>query len=291
MGDDTGSALLLYRDASGGERSCPLTRGRPVTIGRGQGVDLSLPWDRSVSSIHAEAVPLGDHWLISDEGISRNGTFVNDERIAGRRRLRHGDAIRVGRTVLSFIDPSGRRGATTHADHMQSMGIVTVLFTDVVGSTELMDRLGDDAVDQLQREHFESAQAIAGAHGGRMVKTLGDGVMLAFPSALEAIASAAELQRSSTAAGGRGGGAGAIALRVGLNAGEAISVEDDYFGTPVVVAKRLCDLAAPGQTLVAAVVPSLVGSRGGFRFRSVGPLALKGIAEPVDAFELLPSPE
>ena len=290
MGDDTRPALLLYRDANGGERSCPLTHDRTVTIGRGQGVDVSLPWDRSVSSIHAEAVPLGNHWLISDEGLSRNGTFVNDERIVGRRRLRHGDAIRVGRTVLSFTDPSGRRGNTTHADQMHSMGIVTVLFTDVVGSTELMDRLGDDAADQLRREHFESAQAIAGAHGGRMVKTLGDGVMLAFPSALEAIASAAALQQLSTGAAGRGG-SGAVALRVGLNAGEAISMDDDYFGTSVVVAKRLCDLAAPGQTLVSAIVSSLVGSRGGFRFKSLGPVLLKGIAQPVDAFELVPSPE
>ena len=279
MSDNSGSAFLLYRDDDGAEKSCPLPYDRSVTIGRGDGVDLSLSWDRSVSAIHAEATPLGKHWLLSDEGFSRNGTFVNGERISSRRRLRHGDVIRIGQTVLAFNEPVARRGDTTNADPLDSMGIVTLLFTDVVGSTELMDRIGDDTADDLRREHFDAVRAIAGEHGGRVVKTLGDGVMLAFPSAVEAITSAAAMHEA---------GPKKLSIRLGLNAGEAISTEDDYFGTSVVVAKRLCDHAAPGQTLVSAIVRALVGSRGGFGFVPLGPLSLKGLEEPVYAFELAP---
>ena len=275
------SALLLYRDQNEREHEYPLVEDRAITIGRGEDSDISLPWDHSVSSIHAQALPLGSHWLISDEGVSRNGTFVNGERLSGRRRLRHGDTIRVGRTLLSFTDHRGRRGDTTSADAMDSMGIVTLLFSDVVGSTELMGEIGDDRADDVRRELFDAARTVADEHGGRMVKTLGDGVMLAFPSALEAVATAAALHETTTET---------VALRIGLNAGEAISVDDDYFGTSVVVAKRLCDYAKPGQTLVSAVVQALVGSRGSFQFIPRGPLPLKGLDQPVYAFEVWPPP-
>ncbi len=75
-------------------------------------------------------------------------------------------------------------------------------------------------------------------------------------------------------------------LRIGINAGEVVAAENDYFGTPVVLAKRLCDRADPGQTLVSEVVRSLVGSRGGHRFLDHGTLSLKGFSDPVRAFAL-----
>jgi class 3 adenylate cyclase len=78
----------------------------------------------------------------------------------------------------------------------------------------------------------------------------------------------------------------AMRLRVGLNAGETISTEDDYFGAPVVVAARLCDHAGAGQILASEVVRSLVGGRGGYRFLPLGAIRLKGLSEPVTAFEL-----
>jgi pSer/pThr/pTyr-binding forkhead associated (FHA) protein len=97
-----GTPFLLYRDAAGQQQLHLLSGDAAVTIGRGDAVDLSLAWDPSVSSVHAEMTPLGAHWVLVDEGISRNGTFVNSERVSGRQRLRHGDVVRIGETSLAY---------------------------------------------------------------------------------------------------------------------------------------------------------------------------------------------
>jgi class 3 adenylate cyclase len=281
-----GAPFLLYRDGSGVQRACVLEGDRALTIGRGDEVDVCLAWDPSVSLVHAEAVRMGTHWLIGDDGVSRNGTFVNGERLKGRRRLRQGDVIGIGRTVLAFNDASAeRRGATTISDARSPTGTVTLLFTDLVGSTELMDRLGDEAGDRVLREHFAILREAASNHGGQEVKSLGDGLMLAFASALGAVACAVSMQRRIAVSRDEDG-CEAIGLRIGLNAGEAISAEGDYFGRPVVVAKRLCDRAGWGQILVSDVVRSLVGSRGEYAFIALGALQLKGFADPVTAFGL-----
>ena len=72
------------------------------TLGRGADTGLSIPWDSEVSALHAELQGLGGEWTIADDGLSRNGTFVNGERISGRCRLRDDDRIRVGRTIIVF---------------------------------------------------------------------------------------------------------------------------------------------------------------------------------------------
>jgi class 3 adenylate cyclase len=281
-----GAPYLLYRDGSDHERLYVLNVSGAVTIGRGEGVDLDLGWDASVSSVHAEAVRLGTHWAIVDEGISRNGTFVNNERMSGRRRLRDGDLIRVGHTVLTFREGASEgRSPTTIIDGISPTGTMTLLFTDLVGSTEVLDRVGDDEGDRFMRDHFSILRNAISHHNGEEVKTLGDGLMVAFPSALNAVVCALEMQRSFAAyapdssAHGRG-------LRIGVNAGEVTRAENDYFGTPVVVAKRLCDRAGPGQTIVSHVVRALVGSRGAHRFTALGAMELKGLTEPVEAYEL-----
>jgi class 3 adenylate cyclase len=257
-----------------------------VLIGRGEDVDLRLDWDPSVSSIHAEVSHRGSHWVISDEGMSRNGTFVNNERIGGRRRLRSGDVVRVGHTNLEFNEPGqNQRGVTTAIDTGARTGVVTFVFTDLVGSTELLDRHGDDVGDDLIREHLAILRRAIGRCDGEEVKNLGDGLMVAFPSALSAVACAVMMQHDISTQDAASAGE-AVGLRIGLNAGEVVTFEGDYFGTPVVVAKRLCDRAAPGQTLVSDVVRALVGSRGGHRFTSLGAMELKGLSEPVDTFEL-----
>jgi class 3 adenylate cyclase len=281
-----GVPFLLYRDESGAQRVCMLEGDRALTIGRGSEADVCLAWDPSVSLVHAEAIPMGAHWLIADDGVSRNGTFVNGERLHGRRRLRHGDLVRIGRTALAFNHGSAeRRDATTISDSRSLTGTVTLLFTDLVGSTELMDRLGDEAGDRLLRDHFAILREATGEYGGREVKSLGDGLMLAFGSALGAVACAVTMQRRIAASVDEARGE-PVGLRIGLNAGEAISAEGDYFGRPVVVAKRLCDRADPGQILVSEVVRSLVEKRGEHRFIAVGAVQLKGFADPVTAFGL-----
>ena len=161
-------------------------------------------------------------------------------------------------------------------------GVVALLFTDLVGSTELLTRLGDDAAEELRHRHFSLLRQAVADSGGAEVKTLGDGVMVSFPSCLNAVACAVAMQRAVAAHNERDPGR-RIAIRVGIDAGEPFQDEDDFFGTPVTVAKRLCDKAHGGQILVSEVVAALVGSRGGFAFRPAGRLRLKGLPQPLAA--------
>jgi class 3 adenylate cyclase len=276
------SPFFLYHDDLGAQQVFLLEDMASARIGRGNDADLRLAWDRSISLIHAEVVRLGRRWLIADEGISRNGTFVNDKRLGGRRRLRDGDAVRVGRTTLAFHDAGSRADTTTILEDVRLTDTVTFLFTDLVGSTEALTRLGDDAWDGLRREHFSILRRATAEHDGQEVKSLGDGLMIAFSSALNAVACAKRMQEQIA----EHGGDEAAGLRVGLNAGEVISAEGDYYGAPVVLAKRLCDRATPGQTLLSDVVRALVGNRGGFRFVSLGAVAVKGFPEAPSVFEL-----
>jgi class 3 adenylate cyclase len=277
---------LLCRDAAGAQHTFELDSAGPLTIGRTAGAELCLEWDPSVSSVHAELVRRGAHWLIADDGLSRNGTFLNGERVRGRRRLRDGDIVRVGRTTLMFDDAGTlRHGATTISDASEGSGTVTLLFTDLVGSTELLEALGEDAAERLRREHFAILRRAAAEHGGEEVKSLGDGLMLVFASAAAALACAASMQQRISAQRSTRSD-GAPGLRIGVNAGEVIRAEHDYFGAPVVIAKRLCDEAGAGQALLSDVVRALAGSRCDYPLVSRGPLRLKGLAEPVAAFEL-----
>jgi DNA-binding SARP family transcriptional activator/tetratricopeptide (TPR) repeat protein len=167
-------------------------------------------------------------------------------------------------------------------------GTVTLLFTDQVGSTETLQRLGDEEGERLRRAHFGLLREAAAMHGGEEVKNLGDGLMVAFVSALDAVACAVTIQQA--VARTRAGGELAFAVRIGLNVGEPIRDEGDYFGSSVVIAKRLCDAGGPGQILASEVVRALVGTRGGFAYRALEPVALKGVAEPVPACEVIWEP-
>jgi DNA-binding SARP family transcriptional activator/class 3 adenylate cyclase len=167
----------------------------------------------------------------------------------------------------------------------RTTGTVTLLFTDQVGSTETLQRLGDEEGERLRRAHFGLLREAAGMHGGEEVKNLGDGLMVAFVSAVDAVVCAITMQQAVDRA--RTTGELAFAVRIGLNVGEPIRDEGDYFGTPVVIAKRLCDAGAPGQILASELVRALIGTRGGFAYRTLGAVPLKGVADPVPACEVI----
>jgi pSer/pThr/pTyr-binding forkhead associated (FHA) protein len=101
-----GRPHLLLRDGEQAQMIVPLEGdAQRVTIGRGEGSDVQVWWDRDVSRTHAELERVGGVWTVSDEGLSRNGTFVNGSRVASRQRLRDGDVLRMGSTVVVFRDP------------------------------------------------------------------------------------------------------------------------------------------------------------------------------------------
>jgi len=170
---------------------------------------------------------------------------------------------------------------------------LTVLFTDLVSSTELLQRLGDEAADRVRRAHFRLVRDAVTARGGQEVKTLGDGLMVVFPSATDAVACAVAVQQGVHAHNARDASGPQLAVRAGLESGEPIRNEGDYFGTPVVVAKRLCDSANGGQIIVSQVVRNLVGSRGDYVFVELGTRSLKGFSDPIAVCEVewTPAPD
>jgi pSer/pThr/pTyr-binding forkhead associated (FHA) protein len=101
-----GLPFLVYRDGEGQQQIFTLgSETERVTVGRGSSTDIWIDWDTEVSRLHAELGRIGDDWTVSDDGLSRNGTHVNGERLVGRRRLHDGDVIRFGRTVAIFRQP------------------------------------------------------------------------------------------------------------------------------------------------------------------------------------------
>jgi pSer/pThr/pTyr-binding forkhead associated (FHA) protein len=111
----SGTPFLLYFDGSGRQQIVVLERPR-VVVGRGAGADVSLDWDTDVSRIHAELELLGHAWTVADDGLSRNGTFVNGNRIRGRRRLAERDTLLFGTTTVVFRAPgAGARPTRTQA--------------------------------------------------------------------------------------------------------------------------------------------------------------------------------
>ena len=160
------------------------------------------------------------------------------------------------------------------------LGTKSVLFTDLVGSTELRVRLGEEDADELRRVHDALLTQAITAGGGAVVKGLGDGVMATFDSAADAVATAVSLQQV-THRHGRTTPAQAFAIRVGVSIGDVSTEDGDVFGVPVVEASRLCASAVGGEILVAELVRALGRGRGGFVFEPMGDLELKGLPEPL----------
>jgi class 3 adenylate cyclase/DNA-binding CsgD family transcriptional regulator len=161
-------------------------------------------------------------------------------------------------------------------------GVVTLLFTDLVASTELLARLGDDAADEVRRTYYDLLRHAVAETDGQEVKSLGDGLMVAFASGVDALRCAVAMQRRIADHNLMRSGP-VLNVRVGLHAGEPLRDGDDFHGSAVVVASRLCSEAEGGQILTSDLIAGLVGSRGGFRFRPAGRLRLKGLPEPLSA--------
>jgi hypothetical protein len=108
-----GIPFLLYRDRQGQHVATLDPVAARLTVGRGEEVDIRLIEDEHVSTLHAELERIGGQWTIADDGLSRNGTFVNGERITSRRRLRDGDEVRFGETHAIFREPGRVRARET----------------------------------------------------------------------------------------------------------------------------------------------------------------------------------
>jgi len=166
---------------------------------------------------------------------------------------------------------------------MAQSGIVTFLFTDLIQSTEHLQRAGDETGQHLFRAHHKLMTQAVTANGGEELEWLGDGILAAFSSAADGVRCAISVQQTARrpAAGTR------FEIRIGIHAGEALRREGGYFGTPVVTARRLCDRAGPGQILCSRLIQELLAARRGFDFRDLGNLELKGLAAPIGVAEVI----
>jgi class 3 adenylate cyclase len=158
-------------------------------------------------------------------------------------------------------------------------GIRTVLFTDIVNSTSLTQRLGDEMAMELLNVHDRIVRDALTAAKGREVKHTGDGIMASFVSAAAAVRCAMQIQRE-LARREREERDHHIKVRIGGAAGEPVERDNDIFGTTVQLAARLCSHAEPEQILVSSVVADLCLGKG-LMFRPLGEVSLKGFDRPV----------
>jgi class 3 adenylate cyclase/tetratricopeptide (TPR) repeat protein len=222
----------------------------------------------------------------------------DDRAIARALLLRPETVARQVRKLLAKIDADTRLGATSWAlEHgvvrpedlstrpaAQPPSVATLLFTDLAGSTSMFDRLGDTGARSLLRTHDAIVREGIVRRGGTEVKYTGDGFLVSFASAANAVECAIDLQRVLAAHNQRHPGR-AIRVRMGLNAGEPIAEEGDLFGATVNAAARICARAKPGQILVAEVVRQLCTGKD-VEFVDRGRVALRGLSARYRLFEV-----
>jgi class 3 adenylate cyclase len=161
----------------------------------------------------------------------------------------------------------------------------TILFTDIVGHTEIMRRLGDEKGRAVLREHEAITREVLRQHGGAEVKTMGDGFLASFPSVTRAVECAVELQKAF--AERNASSEEPLQLRVGLNAGEPVEDDGDLFGETVILASRIAAMAEGGEILASLAVRELCAGKG-FLFADMGEHAMRGFEDPVRVFAVKP---
>ena len=160
-------------------------------------------------------------------------------------------------------------------------GVRAILFTDIVGSTEMTSLHGDEVAMAMLGIHDHVVRTEVGGFGGREVKHTGDGIMAAFNSAACAVKSACSIQ-VRLAEHNANGAEYPVIVRIGISAGEPVEQNQDLYGSTVQLAARLCAQAEPGQTLVSNVVADLCIGKN-LKFLDIVECQLKGFSEPIHA--------
>lgn len=169
---------------------------------------------------------------------------------------------------------------------MAESGTATILFTDLVGSTELFSGLGQLGADELRRRHDTVLRDAVEGNGGRVVKHLGDGILATFGGAAEAVTAASAIQAGVERSNRRATQAHRLLVRIGVSSGDVTWDDGDCHGQPVVTASRLCGSAEGGEILCDDLVRGLARGRTDVSFRLVGETELKGLPEPVTVYEI-----
>ncbi len=199
------------------------------------------------------------------------------------------DLAKIIRAIGELVGTdTAMTAARSERSRPAASGVRTILFTDIVGHTEMMGRLGDKSGRDVLREHEILTRDVLRAHGGDEVKSMGDGFMASFSSVTGAVECAIALQRAFEDLHHGPSADPAkepIHVRIGLNAGEPIEEGGDLFGATVILASRIAAQAEGGEILASDVVRGLCSGKG-FLFADRGENVLRGFEDPVRLYEV-----
>ncbi|MBI4968143.1 MAG: adenylate/guanylate cyclase domain-containing protein [Rhodospirillales bacterium] len=182
--------------------------------------------------------------------------------------------------LRNVLDTAGKTAIKTTAEQ----SLMTVIFTDMVGSTDLTQAVGDFGAQEVVRRHNAIVRTALAAHGGKEIKHTGDGIMASFPTAISSVNATIEIQRAIRSFNATKP-EHELHVRIGINSGEPIQEEDDLFGSTVQMAARICAKAGTDQIYCSSAVRELCKTRPGL-FTSLGAVDLKGFKEPVVVYEV-----
>jgi class 3 adenylate cyclase len=188
-------------------------------------------------------------------------------------------------TMVRSLQPE-QAPRKTPGSRSTASATATIMFTDIVGSSSMMERLGDREGRSVLSLHDEIVRHEVTAHEGVEVKALGDGFMITFRSVGRGLACAGAIQKDLALYDERKPDA-PISVRIGLTVGEPVESREDLFGMSVIMAARISAMARGGHVLLSQVAYALASSSGDFRFKTIGQVELKGIAGRHELYELL----
>ncbi|MBI2872103.1 MAG: AAA-like domain-containing protein [Chloroflexi bacterium] len=245
-----------------------------------------------LSTIQSKYNDMLGKWLSDPRTAERGLSLLELSKEAfGRRELQTATATETAGVEkaqvasaegLPLLTAKEREQATRH---LPPEGTVTILFTDLEGSTTLFQTLGDQRARELMRAHDRILRQQITSHGGYEVKHTGDGLMVVFPSARRALACTIAIQRDLEAFAQEHADT-PLRVRMGLNAGEALQEEQDFFGTAVIMAARIMARAKGGEILVSELFRRLMGTTADITYLDRGEHTLSGIQEPQHLYEV-----
>ena len=207
------------------------------------------------------------------------------ERVLSRKMSLQGIDVSSPETSIDAVVSAVEAEHPNLQPHAAPDGTVTIMFTDIEGSTAMTERLGDQRAQDVLRTHNAIIREQVGANEGFEVKSQGDGFMMAFSSARRALECAIAIQQNFAIHEEAHPGE-PIRIRIGLHTGEAIKEGEDFFGKTVILAARIASEAQGGQILVSSLLKALVESSGEFRFGEGRELELKGLAGVHEAYNV-----
>jgi adenylate cyclase len=187
----------------------------------------------------------------------------------------------------NLMGPAERSGIADMAQPKVERRLAAILAMDVVGYARLMEAHEADTLTDLRAHRTELIEPSTAEHGGRIVKLMGDGILVEFPSAVEAVQCAVDVQRGMARRNAEVAAERRIEFRIGINLGDVVVDGDDIYGDGVNVAARLEGLAEPGAICIARNVFNQVRNKVELGFRHLGEQRVKNISEPVTVYGVL----